>query len=71
MPPITPPITSAPMVAIAEEGEVRVPKIEGAKFDGNIMNCKTFWAQCTVSINLKPGLTDPEKLAYLHQATRD
>ena len=35
------------------------------------MNWKMFWEQYFVSIDLKPGLSDPEKLAYLCQALKD
>ena len=35
------------------------------------MNWKMFWEQYSVLINLKPGLSEPEKLAYLRQALKD
>ena len=63
--------TPAPTVPTGKEGGIRLPKIEVSKFDGNIMNWKTFWEQYSVSIDLKPGLTDPEKLAYLCRALKD
>ena len=66
-PPVAPAVaTAAPTVPTAEEGGVRLPKIEVPNFDRNIMNWKTFWEQYFLSIDSKPELTDPKQLAYLH-----
>ena len=72
-PPVAEPtaVPAAPTVPTIKEGGLRLPKIEVPKFDGNIMNWKTFWEQYSVSIDSKPGLSDPEKLAYLRQALKD
>ena len=44
-PPVGEPMTvpAAPTVPTIKEGGIRLPKIEFPKFDGNIMNWKTFW----------------------------
>ena len=40
-------------------------------FDGNILNCNTFWQQFDVAIHSKAQLHDTEKLAYLREAPKD
>ena len=75
-PPITSAVaTPAPTVPLANEGGIRPPKIEVLNFDENLMNWKTFCEQHSVLIDSKPGLTDPEKLAYIYmylcQALKD
>ena len=70
--PVRPAVPSpTPTVPTNKEGGIRLPKIEVPKFEGNIMIWKRFWEQCSVSIDSKPGLTDPEKLAYLCKALKD
>ena len=64
-------VTTAPTVQTIKEGGVRLPKIDIPKFDGNIMNWKTFWEPYSILKDSKPGLSDPEKLAYLCQVLKD
>ena len=72
-PPVAEPmvVSTAPTIPTIKEGGIRLPRIEVPKFDGNIMNWKTFWEQYSVSIDSKPRLSDPEKLTYLRQALKD
>ena len=46
--------TPAPTVPTAKEGGIRLPKIEVPKYDGNVMNWKTFWEQYSVLIIQNP-----------------
>ena len=41
------------------------------KFDGDILNWRTFWEQFRVSIHSRPQLSDAEKLAYLKDTLKD
>ena len=44
---------------------VRLPKLDVPKFDGNIINWRTFWEQFSISTHSQSGLSDAEKLVYL------
>ena len=48
-----------------EGSGVKLPKLAVPKFDGDIVNWRTFWEQFCVSIQDRSHLTDSEKLAYL------
>ena len=50
---------------------VKLPKIDVPKFDGNIVNWKTFWEQFYVSIHSRSNLSDSEKLVYLRHSLKD
>ena len=50
---------------------VKLPKLDIATFDGNILHWKTFWEQFEVSVHNRPNLSDAEKLAYLRHALKD
>ena len=49
----------------------KLPKIDVPTFDGKVMNWHSFREQYEVSIHSKPQLTDPEKLAYFRQASKN
>ena len=44
--------------------EVKLPKIDVSKFDGNLLKWRTFWEQFKVSIHERDNLSDAEKLVY-------
>ena len=50
---------------------VRLPKIDVPRFDGDLLNWKTFWEQYDVSIHSQDDLSDAEKLVYLGQSLSD
>ena len=50
---------------------VKLPKIDVPKFDGNIVNWRTFWEQFCVSIHGRSNLLDSEKLVYLRHSLKD
>ena len=37
----------------------------------NIINCRTFCEQFSISIHSRPGLSDAEKLVYLRHSLKD
>ena len=50
-PPVAPAVaTLRHTVPTVKEGGIRLPKVEGPKFNGNVMNWKIFWEQYSVSI---------------------
>ena len=50
---------------------IKLPKVSIPKFNGDILNLRTFWEQFGVSIHSWPQLSDAEKLAYLKDALKD
>ena len=50
---------------------MKLPKLSIPRFDGNILNRRTFWEQFGVSIHNRPQLSDAEKLAYLKDTMKD
>lgn len=50
---------------------VKLPKIESPKFNGNIINWRSFWEQFEVSIHKRSDLSDAEKLVYLKNSLKD
>ena len=52
---------------------VKLPKLDVPKFDGNIVNWKTFWEQFKVSIHSRSSLSDAKKLVlvYLQHLLKD
>ena len=50
---------------------VKLPKIDVPKFDGNIVNWRTFWEQFCISIHSRSNLSDSEKLVYLRHSLKD
>lgn len=59
-----------PTITYKEEG-ARPPETDFLKFDGNVMNWRTFWEQYHVCIDSKPELSNTKKLAYLQWALKD
>ena len=50
---------------------IKPPKINVSTFNGNIVNCSTFWQQFDVAAHSKTQLNDTKKLAYLKDALKD
>ena len=48
---------------------IKLPKLSIPKFEGDVLNWRTFWEQFGVSIQSRPQLSDAENLAYLKVAT--
>ena len=66
------PSTPAESTMSSMEGSgVKLPKLAIPKFDGDIMNWRTFWEQFCISIHDKSSLSDSEKLAYLRHSLKD
>ena len=57
-------LDSTPPPSLDSKG-VKLPKLDIPKFDGNIINWRTFWEQFSISIHSRSGLSDAEKLVYL------
>ena len=57
--------------AKAKATSIKLPKLSIPKFDGAILNWRTFWEQFQVSIHNKNHLSDAEKLAYLKDDLKD
>ena len=55
----------------ADPQGVKLPKLDVATFDGNILHWKTFWEQFDVSVHRRTNLSDAEKLVYLRHALKD
>ena len=67
---LSPTVTSHASPSVHDTG-VRLPKLDAPKFDGSIVNWRTFWEQFSISIHDRPGLSDAEKLAYLRHSLKD
>ena len=66
--------TSAPTdsaTSAIEGSVVKLPKLAVPKFDGDIINWRTFWEQFCISIHDRSNLSDSEKLAYLRHSVKD
>ena len=50
---------------------VKLPKLDVPKFDGNILNWRSFWDQFSVSVHDRSHLSNSEKLVYLQHALKD
>ena len=50
---------------------IKLPNLSIPKFDGDILNWRTFWEQLRVSIHSRPWLAGAEKLVYLKDALKD
>ena len=50
---------------------INLPKFSVPKFDGDVLNWRTFWEQFRVLICSRPQLSDAEKLAYLKDTLKD
>ena len=60
-----------PAPCSAEEGGVKLPRLDVPTFDGNIVNWRSFWEQLSVSVHDRRKLSDSEKLTYLRHALKD
>ena len=49
----------------AKATSIKLPKLSIPKFDGDVLNWRTFWEQFKLSIHNWEQLSDSEKLAYL------
>ena len=54
-----------------ESKGVKLPKLDVPKFDGDILNWKTFWEQFNVSIHSRKSLSNAEKLIYLRSSVNE
>ena len=52
------------------EGGVKLPRLDIPTFNGNIVNCRSFWEQLSVSVHDRRKSSDSEKLTYLRHALR-
>ena len=50
---------------------VRLPRLDLPKFDGNILNWRSFWEQFQASVHDRSSLAESEKLVYLQHALKD
>ena len=50
---------------------IKLPKLDIATFDGNILHWLTFWEQCHVAIQDRSDLSQAQKLVYLQQSLKD
>ena len=55
----------------ANTTSIKLPKLSIPKFDGDVLNWRTFWEQFQVSIHNRDHLSDAEMLAYLKDALKD
>ena len=49
---------------------VKLPKLDVPKFDGEILNWRSFWEQFNISVHERTNLSDTEKLVYLQQSLK-
>ena len=49
---------------------VRLPKLDVPKFDGEILNWRSFWEQFCIAVHDHTNLSDSEKLVYLQQSLK-
>ena len=69
--PTPPPPPTGSTTPSAEGSGVKLPKLAVPKFDGDIVNWRTFREQFCVSIHDRSHLTDLKKLAYLRYSLKD
>ena len=50
---------------------IKLPKLSIPKFNGDVLNWRTFWEQFQVSIHKWEKLSDAKKLAYLKDTVKD
>ena len=55
----------------AKATSVKLPKLSIPKFDGDVLNWRTFWKQFQVSVQNRDQLSNAERLAYLKDALKD
>ena len=49
---------------------VKLPKLDVPKFDGEILNWRSFWEQFCISVHERTSLSNSEKLVYLQQSLK-
>lgn len=54
-----------------ESRGIRLPKIEVATFNGELLNWQTFWEQFDVSVHSRKDISDAEKLTYLRYSLKN
>ena len=54
-----------------KEPIVELPRISAPIFDGDILNCVSFWEQFEVAIHSNERLHDAQKFIYLREAVKD
>ena len=58
--------------ATAADGKgLKLPKLEVATFDGDVLHWRQFWEQFSILVYDCSHLTDMEKLVYLRQAVKN
>ena len=62
-------MSEAPVASLESKG-VKLPKLDVPKFDGNILNWRSFWEQFCVAVHDRTYLSDSEKLVYLQQSLK-
>ena len=60
-----------PAPCSAEEGGVKLLKLDVSTFDGNIVNWRSFWEQFSISVHDRRKLSDSETLTYLRHGLKD
>ena len=66
------PVSASPRtVAPPHDGNgVKLPKLDVPRFDGEILNWRSFWEQFCVSVHERTTLSNSEKLVYLQQSLK-
>ena len=62
-------MSQTPVASLEDKG-VKLPKLDVPKFDGNILNWRSFWEQFCVAVHDRTHLSDSEKLVYLQQSLK-
>ena len=62
--------SSTPARAAASTG-VKLPKIDVPRFNGNVLNWRSFWEQFDVTIHSRTTLSNTEKMTYLQSSIKD
>ena len=63
-----PPATPSPT---ASSSGVKLPKIDVPRFNGTVLNWRSFWEQFNVTIHSRTSLSDMEKMTYLQSSIKD
>ena len=63
--------TAAAPTLTANTPGVKLPKIDVPRFNGSVLNWRSFWEQFNVTIHSHTTLTDTEKMTYLQGSIKD
>ena len=68
-------LLSSPDVSVSSSASIerkglKLPKLDVPKFDGNILNWRSFWEQFCIAVHDCTHLSDSEKLVYLQQSLK-